>query len=169
MAPRAPRSTTMRSRRSDSSNYRPQCFISIGAGVNIVFNNTSDGHDLQLPRDRTEEREGLARLAGLSQGRRQDSQRRQSDPRWPARRRLSVLRPGWLGNQCRRRLQAVAMLCMEQHLQWGAAPHGNEPRCGCERSRDDQGRAGFLQRGSPSPNTTSRTPIRIRCNRAGTR
>ena len=37
---------------------------------------------------------------------------------------------------------------MEQHPQWGAAPHGSEPRRRCERSRDDQGGARFLQRGT---------------------
>ena len=125
---------------------RPQGFIFIGAGVAIVFNNTVTGTTYNIRVIELRNERAWRDLPGFPKADGKIPSDGNQIPAGQTRRRLSVLRPSWLGDERRRRLQAVALLCLEQYLQWGAAPHGNEPPCGRERGGNDQGRAGFLQR-----------------------
>ena len=126
-AARVSRSTTTSSpwRAKD----RPQSFIFIGAGVAIVFNNTVIGTTYNIRTIELRNERAWRDLPGFPKADGKNSPRRQSDSRRPARRRLSVLRTGRLGDERQRHLQAVALLCVEQHPQRQAAPDGNEPPC----------------------------------------
>ena len=125
---------------------RPQGFIFIGAGVAIVFNNTVTGTTYNIRTIELRNERAWRDLPGFPKA---DGKNPIDGNQIPAG-QLGAGYPcfgqvGWATN-VDGSLQAVALLCMEQHPQRRAAPHGSEPPCGCERGGDDQGRPGFLQR-----------------------
>ena len=154
---------------------RPQGFIFVAGGVAMVFNNTVTGTTYNTRTIQVSHERSFWPHWRVWDLRRHEPHGRQRDSGGPERGRLSSLRPTGPGNGCRRRrrVRTIALLRLEQHAQWGEAEHGAAPlgESGTrQRNRQRTSRKGGISSTrSPSPNTISRTSIRIRCKAAGRR
>ena len=132
---------------------RPQGFIFIAGGVALVFNNTVTGtsyncHTIQVSHDRSFTPIGEF---GICDGT-NPIDGNQIPAGQPGAGYPCFGQPG-RADGCRRRrsVRAIALLRLEQHVQWGEAQHGAAP-LGSERDRATgsarKGRPRFLQRGA---------------------
>ena len=123
---------------------RPQCIISIGAGVNIVFNNTVTGttYNSHEIRSVTNGRAVSFRVSASATATIPSTAirfpRASSGAGYPC-----MGQPGRATDADGDGIYELdALLCVEQHVQWGETAHGGRPSCRCERTAaHDQGRA----------------------------
>ena len=127
------------------NNYRPQCFITIGAGVAIVFNNTVTGTTYNCREIELRNERALRDLPGFPMADGKNPLDGNQIPAGQVGARLSVLRPGWLGNERRRRSMHRRPVMHGTTPSMGRRSAWKRAAGGGERSRDDQGRPGFFQ------------------------